>query len=169
MSRVGIVRHKDGKKNMRWIGSRHATVLGFGILAFCAAGGATAQIPYEPAEINACVCLQAASAALAGDKDAKSQRLAAVNQQLADLDAQLASARSRIDPNNAEAVAGYKALLERRDAAHGQISPAQSAAAAAVARYNASVGEYNQRCAGRPFNSELAAQIQAHPNCPPLR
>jgi hypothetical protein len=169
MSRVGIVRHKDGKKNMRWIGSRHATVLGFGILAFCAAGGANAQIPYEPAEINACVCLQAASAALAGDKDAKSQRLAAVNQQLADLDAQLASARSQIDVNNRDSVARYKALLERRDAAYGQISPAQSQAAAAVARYNATVDEHNRRCAGRPFNSALVAQIAAHPNCPPLQ
>jgi len=154
---------------MRWIGSRHATVLGFGILAFCAAGGAKAQIPYEPAEINACVCLQAASAALAGDKDAKSQRLAAVNQQLADLDAQLASARSQIDVNNRDSVARYKALLERRDAAYGQISPAQSQAAAAVARYNATVDEHNRRCAGRPFNSALVAQIAAHPNCPPLQ
>lgn len=154
---------------MRWIGSRYATVLGFGILAFCAAGGAKAQIPYEPAEINACVCLQLASAALAADKDAKSQALAAVNQQLTDLDAQLASARSRIDVNNSDAVARYKVLLERRDAAYGQISPAQSVAAAAVARYNATVDEHNRRCAGRPFNSELVAQIQAHPNCPPLQ
>jgi hypothetical protein len=154
---------------MRSFGLRHATVLSLGVLTLMAAGGVKAQIPNEPAEINACVCLQLASASLAADKDGKSQALAADNQQLADLDAQLASARSRIDPNNAEAVAGYKALLERRDAAHGQISPAQSAAAAAVARYNASVGEYNQRCAGRPFNSGLAAQIQAHPNCPPLQ
>jgi multidrug efflux pump subunit AcrA (membrane-fusion protein) len=115
------------------------------------------------------VCLRLASAALAADKDAKSQTLAAANQQLADLDAQLASARSGIDVNNPEAVARYKALLERRDAAYGQISPAQSQAAAAVARYNATVDEHNRRCAGRPFNADLVAQIQAHPNCPPLR
>src|SRR5271166_3365875 len=76
------------------IGYRNATVLGFGILALCTAGGARAQVPIpnEPAEINACVCLQLASAALGADKDAKSQTLAAANQQLADLDAQLASA-----------------------------------------------------------------------------
>jgi hypothetical protein len=154
---------------MRRVGFRHATVVGFGILAFCVVGAARAQIPYEPAEINACVCLQLASAALAADKDAKSQRLAAANQQLADLDAQLAAARSRIDVNNPDAVARYKALLEQRDAAYGQISPAQSQAAAAVARYNATVDEHNRRCAGRPFSSDLVAQIQAHPNCPPLQ
>ena len=126
---------------MRSFGLRHATALGLGVLTLLAAGGAKAQIPNEAAEINACVCLQLASGALAADKDTKSQTLTANNQQLADLDAQLASARSRIDVNNAES----------------------------VARYNASVGEYNQRCAGRPFNSELVAQIQGHPNCPPLR
>ena len=154
---------------MRSLGLRQATVLGLGVLTLLAAGAARAQIPNEPAEINACVCLQLASAALAADKDAKSQALTADNQQFADLDAQLASGRSSIDVNNAESVARYKALLERHDAAYRQISPAQSAAASAVARYNASVGEYNQRCAGRPFNSELEAQIEAHPNCPPSR
>ena len=156
---------------MRWIGSRHATILGFGILAFCASGMAKAQIPIpnELAEINACVCLQLAAAALAADKDAKSQTLAADNQQLADLDAQLASARSQIDVDNPDAVARYKALLQRREAAYAQVSPAQSTAAAAVARYNATVDEHNRRCAGRPFNSDLVAQIQARPNCAPMR
>ena len=158
---------------MRWIGIRYATVLGSGTLAFCVASALKAQVPVpipsEPAEINACVCMRLASGALAADKDAKSQGLATANQQLADLNAQLAAARSGIDVNNPDAVSRYKALLERRDAAFGQIGPAQSAAAAAVARYNASVGEYNQRCAGRPFNSDLVAQIQAHPNCPPMQ
>ena len=157
---------------MGWIGFRYATVLGFGTLAFCVAGAAKGQVPVpipnEPAEINACVCMRLASGTLAADKDAKSQALAAASQQLSDLNAQLASARSGIDVNNPDAVSRYKALLERRDAAFGQIGPAQSAAAATVARYNVSVGEYNQRCAGRPFNSDLVAQIQARPNCPPL-
>jgi len=158
---------------MGWIDFRYARILGFGFLAFYPVDGAQAQIPVpipnEPAEINACVCIRLASGALAADKDAKSQGLAAVSQQLADLNAQLSAARPSIDVNNPDAVSRYKALLERRDAAFGQIGPAQSAAAAAVARYNASVGEYNQRCAGRPFNSDLVAQIQAHPNCPPLQ
>jgi hypothetical protein len=159
------------EKGMSWIGSRYAAVFGPVVLAFCGAGTAEAQVPIpnEPAEINACVCLRLASGALAADKDAKSQTLATASQQLADLNAQLSSARSGMDVNNPESVARYKALLERRDAAYRQIDPAQGDAAAAVARYNASVGEYNQRCAGRPFNADLASQIQAHPNCPPPR
>jgi hypothetical protein len=159
---------KRTDKNMHWIGSRYPAVLGFVIVVLGGMGPAKAQIPNEPAEINACVCLRLAAGALAADRDAKSQTLAAASQQLADLNAQLASARSGIDVNNPESVGRYKALLERRDAAYRQIDPAQGDAAAAVARYNASVGEYNQRCAGRPFNADLASQIQAHPNCPPL-
>ena len=159
------------RENMRRIGFRYTTVLGFGTLALCVTGAAKAQIPIpnESAEINACVCMRLASGTLAADKDAKSQTLTTASQQLADLNAQLASARSGIDVNNPDAVSRFKALLERRDTAFKQIDPAQSAAAAAVARYNASVADYNQRCAGRPFKSDLVAQIQAHPNCPPPR
>ena len=154
---------------MRWVGSRHATALCLGMLALCAAGEAEAQFPTEPAEINACLCLGQAAAVLLSEKDAKAQALAAVNRQLADLDAQLASERPRVDVNNPASVSRYKALLERRDAAFGQVGPAQADAAQAVARDNASVDEHNRRCAGRPFNSALVAEIQAHLSCPPLR
>ena len=144
-------------------------VLGVGILAFYALSQARAQLPYEPAEINACLCLEQASGALAAEKDAKAQALATVNRQLADLDGQLAAERPRVDVNSAASVSRYKGLLVRRDAAYGQVTPAQSTAAQAVARYNASVDEYNRRCAGRPFNPDLVAQIQTRLNCPPLR
>jgi hypothetical protein len=154
---------------LRWVGSRHATVLGLGLLARWAAGEAEAQFPTEPAEINACLCLGQEAAVLLSEKDARAQALAAANRQLADLDAQLAAERPRVDVNNPASVSRYKALLERRDAAYGQVGPAQSDAARAVARYNASVDEHNRRCAGRPFNSALVAEIQAHPSCPPLR
>jgi hypothetical protein len=46
-------------------------------------------IPNEPAEINACLSLQQAAAALSSDKDVKGQALTAANRKLADLDARL--------------------------------------------------------------------------------
>jgi hypothetical protein len=157
---------------MRSTGCRQAAFFCLGMLVCSPFGGAKAQIPIpvpnEPAEINACVCLQAASAALAGEKDAKAQALAAVDRQLADLNAQLAAEKPRVDVNSTASVSRYKMLLERRDAAFGQISPAQAAAAQAVDRYNATVDEYNRRCI-RPFNPDLWAQISARPNCPPFR
>jgi hypothetical protein len=154
---------------IRSTGCRQAAIFCLGMLVCSPFGGARAQIPNEPAEINACVCLQVASAALAGEKDAKAQALGAVDRQLADLNAQMAAEKPRVDVNSPASVSSYKVLLERRDATRAQLSPAQAAAAQAVDRYNASVDEYNRRCAGRPFNSELMAQIQARPNCPPFR
>jgi hypothetical protein len=154
---------------MRWIGFCHARVLALGMFALGVSGSAQAQIPNEAAEINACVCQQAASAALAGEKDAKAQALATVDRQLADLNAQLDAEKPRVDVNNPDAVSRFKLLLGRRDDTRAQLSPAQAAAAQAVDRYNASVDEYNRRCAGRPFNAELWAQIRARPNCPPFR
>jgi hypothetical protein len=157
---------------MRSTGYRQAAFFCLGVLICSPFGGAKAQIPppvpNEPAEINACVCLHAASAALAGEKDAKAQALAAVDRQLADLNARMAGEKPRVDVNSPASVSSYKVLLQRRDAAFGQLSPAQAAAAQAVDRYNANVDEYNRRCI-RPFNPELMAQISARPNCPPFR
>lgn len=138
------------------------------ILVIDRSAEAQVPIPNEPAEINACLCLQQASAALAAQKDAKGQALAALDRQLADLDAQLATERPRVDVNNADAVSRYKALLERRDGAFRQLGPAQSDAAQAVSRYNATVDEYNRRCI-RPFDPGLVATIQAHLSCPPFQ
>ncbi|HWZ69229.1 MAG TPA: hypothetical protein VNW89_15470 [Stellaceae bacterium] len=157
---------------MRSTGCCQAAIFCLGVLIWSPFGGAKAQIPppvpNEPAEINACVCLHAASAALAGEKDAKAQALAAVDRQLADLNAQMAGEKPRVDVNSPASVSSYKVLLQRRDAAFGQLAPAQAAAAQAVERYNATVDEYNRRCI-RPFNPDLWAQISAHPNCPPFR
>src|SRR5262245_21656564 len=135
---------------MRSTGCRQAAIFCLGMLVCSPFGGAKAQVPppvpNEAAEINACVCLHAASAALAGEKDAKAQALAAVDRQLADLNAQLAAEKPRVDVNSPASVSRYKVLLEARDAAHGQIAPAQAATAQAVDRYNATVDEYNRRC-----------------------
>jgi multidrug resistance efflux pump len=116
------------------------------------------------------LCLQQAVATLSAEMNAKKQALDAVTRQLADLDAQLASERSTLNVNNPDAVARYKALLEQRDAAYRQsIGPIHADATQATARYNARVNEYNARCANRPFNSAIVAQIQATLVCPPLQ
>src|SRR5712671_1407450 len=105
---------------MRSTGCCQAALFCLGMLVCSPVGGAKAQIPIpiplpnEPAEINACVCLQAASAALAGEKDAKGQALNVVDRQLADLNAQLASEKPGVDVNNPASVSRYKVLLERR-------------------------------------------------------
>jgi len=133
-------------------------------------GTARAQMPSEAAEISACLCLQQAVSTLSAEMNARTQALDAVTRELADLDAQVARERSTIDVNNPDAVARFKALLERRDAAYRQsVGPVHADATQSTARYNARVNEYNARCANRPFNSVLVAQIQPTLSCPPLQ
>ncbi len=152
---------------IRWA---RGMALGWGLVAALAPGAARAQVPPEAAEITACLCLQRAVSALSAEMNAKNQALNAVTQQLADLDSQLARDRSTINVNNPDAVARYKALLERRDGAYRQsIGPVHAEAEQATARYNVRVSEYNARCANRPFNSAIVAQIQINLVCPPLQ
>jgi len=154
------------------IGLTRGMALGWGLLAMLAPGAARAQVPPPPevADITACLCLQRAVSALSADMNARNQALDTVTRQLSDLDAQLARDKSTINVNNPDAVARYKALLERRDAAYRQsIGPIHADATQATARYNARVSEYNARCANRPFNSAIVAQMQVNLVCPPLQ
>lgn len=154
-------------------GFARPTILSISLVVLLGAASARAQAPApppEPAEISACLCLQQAVAALSAEMNQKTQALDAVTRQLAELDAQLAQSRANLNINDANAVARYKALLERRDAAYRQsIGPVHADATQATARYNERVNEYNARCANRPFNSALVAEIQAHLSCPPTR
>src|ERR1700739_3723495 len=133
-------------------GFARASIFG-AVLIVLAGNPVRAQVPVlppEPAEIAACLSLQQSVAALSADMSAKNQALDAVKNHLADLDSQLAHEKPQVNVNNPDAVARYKALLEQRDA-----------------RYNARVNEYNARCANRPFNSAVVAQVQAQLVCPP--
>jgi len=149
-----------------------ACVKGFGFLlaAALAPAIADAQVPPGPSEIAACLCLQRDVSTLSAEMNAKNQAFNAVTQQLAGLDAQLVRDRSSMDVNNPDAVARYKALLERRDAAYRQsIGPVHDEAGQATARYNARVNEYNAHCANQPFNSAMVQQVQVNLVCPPLQ
>lgn len=144
--------------------------LGCSLAAVLAPASAGAQVPPEAADVASCLCLQQAVSALSAEMNAKNQALDTVTRQLADLDSQLARDRSAINVNNPDAVARYKALLERRDAAYRQsIGPVHAEAAQSTARYNARVNEYNAHCANRPFSSAIVAQVQINLVCPPLQ
>jgi len=137
---------------------------------FLVPGIAWGQVPPEISEITTCLCMSQAASALSADMNAKTQALDAANRQVADLNAQLARERSTINVNNPDAVANFKALLERRDAVyHQSVGPLFNDSAQATARYNAQISEYNARCANRPFNSALVAQLQPTLRCPPIQ
>ncbi len=124
----------------------------------------------EGAAIHSYLCMQREIAFLRARMVARRQALAALKGRLAALEQRLARERRRIDVNNPQQVARYKALLERRDALaeHG-LKPAVAAARRATLRYNAVVGAYNARYANRPFDSVLVEQIRATLSCGPGR
>jgi hypothetical protein len=128
---------------------------------------AAAQMSSDPAEINACLCLERGVETMKQSMNDKTQALAAVRQRLADLDAELARERPNVDVNSPSSVDQYKALLDRRDAAYREsIGPVVSEVDQAIARYGALVGQYDRQCALHSFNSEVMSEMRAHLSCP---
>lgn len=146
-----------------------ALLVGSGLLFLAASGATQAQMPPEAAAISTCLCMERDIATLSHEMQAKGGALRDAQQRLADLTEQLQRDRG-YDVNDPEAVARYKALLERHDAAYRQsVGPVVSEAREATARYNAEVNEYNAQCANHPFDSLLMAQIRATLTCAPPR
>ncbi len=149
------------------IGLRGAAMLVLGLVLTMAPRFAAAQTSNDPAEINACLCLEREVETMSQSMNDKTQALAAARQHLADLNAELAQARPLVDVNNQSSVDHYKALLERRDAAYREsIGPVVSEADHAVAHYNSVANQYDSACANHPFNSDIMRDMQARLVCP---
>jgi hypothetical protein len=149
------------------IGLRSTAVLFLGLALTMAPRLAAAQTSDNPAEINACLCLERAVETSSQSMNERTQALAAARQHLADLNAELAHERPLVNVNDQNSVDQYKALLERRDAAYREsIGPVVSEADQAVARYNALANQYDSQCANHPFNSAILQDMQAHLTCP---
>jgi hypothetical protein len=129
--------------------------LGLGVLAaVLLAAPALAQMPgYPPGGPDfTCLCLKQAVDDLQTDMTAKQSELNAAQAQLGEFDRQLDAARAREDVSNPQSVAEFRQLLAQRDTAFRQSNGELIAASqAATARYNQAVGDYNNRCAGRPL------------------
>jgi hypothetical protein len=142
------------------------------VLSWEAVTPASAQVPVpqspEAADIAACLCLQRAFDALGAARTDRERAYEASRREVADLDAQLQSARMSLNVDNPEAVAQFRQLLDRRDAAYRNSSgPVFSQYQSAVGLYNERVNEYNARCTDRPRNPILLNQVQATLVCPP--
>ena len=160
-----------------------AVCVGAAILMFGPAAMAQAPVPVYPAppvitpappaspeaaEIAACLCLKQAvdtlGAQMAGGRQSYDQTVG----ELSRLDAQLDQERVTLNVNDPAAVARFRQLLQQRDALYRRSSgPVLTDVSQVVARYNARVNEYNARCADRPRNPALIANVQATLTCPP--
>ncbi len=169
---------------MRSVARYRALVLWAGVAAVAAISPAVAQAPpYPPppygavpapglsgeaGDIAACLCLGRAVDTLHADMTAQQNSYAAARDELARLDSQMQSARAGMDVNDPAAVARFREMLEKRDAAFRRSTGlATGDLNIAIQRYNARVNDYNARCSNRPRNPDLVAQMQANLSCPP--
>jgi hypothetical protein len=132
------------------------TMAGFrpGMIVLAGAVLAVLTLPAaaQVSEAIACACLRQSIDLANADMNRQAQALAAAQAELSRLDAELNAARANVDVNNPQAVAQFKQVLAQRDAAFQQSTGGLVAAAQdATARHNAVVGDYNNRCAGRPI------------------
>ncbi len=142
-------------------------MLGVVLAVAAMAPAARAQAP-EASDIAACLCLGRTVNALNAEMARQQSAYHAAQEDLARLDAQLESARTGLDVNNPQAVAQFRELLGRRDAAFRRTtSLATGSLNSVVQRYNAQVGEYNARCASRPRDPALLRSVEATLVCPP--
>jgi hypothetical protein len=147
-------------------------VLGAAVAVFVGAMPAGAQVPPPPspeaADVAGCLCLRQALDRLGADMSARQSGYEASRAEVAALDAQLHSARASLNVDDPQAVAQFRQVLERRDAAFRRSSGTAAAEySGVVERYNARANEYNARCADRPRNPVLLGQVQATLTCPP--
>jgi hypothetical protein len=131
-------------------------------------GAAPAPSPEtEAAAIAQCLCLHRDLGELSADMAAKRRAYDELQTELSQADAQLARERDAIDVDSPNAVAQFSQQLQQRDALFRRSTgPAAGDLAAAVARYNAAVNQYNTQCANRPRDAALLSQVQATLSCP---
>ncbi|HEX6441608.1 MAG TPA: hypothetical protein VF007_05425 [Stellaceae bacterium] len=145
---------------------RYALMLVAGLVAGIAALPVRAQVPVPVGPD--CVCLRVAVDALSQDLAAKRQAYDGLQNEIGQIDNELAAERTTMDVSNPAAVARFRQLLERRDTLFQQSTgPGFGALSAATDRYGARVQEYNTRCAGRPMDPGVLAQARATGACPP--
>jgi len=131
------------------------------------APAAEAQAPPEVAEISACLCLHRAIDARSAGMTENRHAYDRVHSELTALDSQLERERAGMDVNDPQSVARFRQLLARRDALFQRSTgPLAADLSAAIGRYNATVSEYNARCANRPRDPDLLARVQATLSCP---
>lgn len=157
---------------MRVSGARWAGVLlGTAMLAL-AVTPSRAQLPPPPgspeaADIASCLCLNQEVDALNAESAAKRREYEDAYAELGQLGSQLEAERARMDVNDPAAVARFRQLLQRRDDLFRRSTTELAPSATSTAeRYNARVNEYNSRCANRPRDPRLLAQVQATLVCP---
>ena len=138
-------------------------------VALAAAGGAAAQqqMLRAPDQVRACLCLGQQVTQESSELAQRRRQWQEKQQQIEALNQQVAAARPKVDVNDPNAIAAFKALLARRDAAAQTFAAEDTPNYRTFAeKYNARVADFNRGCAGKVYDSVVEAQIRQTLSCP---
>ena len=147
---------------------RRLAAIFIGAFAAAAGQGASAQdVLHSPRDIAACLCQDQSVTQLRAEVERQRQAYDAAKANYEGLSAQAEAQRGQVDVNNANSIAAYRQLLERRDAAeyHFKVEVAPPYAET-VAGYNKAVQAYNSGCATKMYDSAVLAEVQKTLYCP---
>lgn len=152
--------------------ARCAVVLAAGMFVLAATSHSEAQLPPPPgspeaSDIASCLCLKQEVDALSVESETKRRAYDDAYAELGQIGSQLEAERSHMDVNDPAAVARFRQLLQRRDDLFRRATTEMAPSATTTTqRYNSRVNEYNSRCASRPRDPRLLAEVQATLVCP---
>lgn len=140
-----------------------------GLFGIAAAAHAQQQEPFlSLEEVRTCMCLQEEMSAHRQEMDLRGGILEERGNELERVGMDIEVKRAAMDPQDEQAIAELKALIERqqalRELMRRDIRPSYEASFDA---FNAASAAYNERCAGRRMFSTDIERLQPDLQCPP--
>jgi len=152
---------------MSGVRRRLAAIIIAAIAAAVGQGASAQEVLHSPRDIAACLCENQNVTQLRGEVEQQKQGYDTAKANYEGLNAQAEAQRGQVNVNDANSIAAYRQLLERRDAAeyHFKVE-VEPPYAEIVARYNNAVQAYNSGCSTKLYDSAVLAEVQKTLYCP---
>ncbi len=140
------------------------------LTAAVAQGRALAEGAMTVDEIRDCMCREQALQTLRQETGVAQTRYSDARTRLQSLDNQIANMRKTMDPNDDISVQILSEMIHQRETLNNQIrATSYPEAQAAVAKLNAAVADYNQRCTQRAMLKTDVDAASKSLSCPPAQ
>jgi hypothetical protein len=124
------------------------------------------RMTHSPSAVQECLCAERAVSLLRHEVQRERQQYDQARETANRLARRVEEARRRVNVTDRGDITAFKALLERRDAAHQAYLDESLRYDAVVARYNRAVNHNNNVCTGRLFDPEEVESIKQTLVCP---
>jgi len=120
-------------------------------------------------EVHTCLCLEEAMAAQREEMDLRGSILKERENELERIGMDIEVSRAAMNPEDAQAIADLKALIDRQQALRQLLRrDIQPSYQDAVGAFNASASAYNEHCAGKRLYKPQVEKLQGNLQCPAL-